>query len=75
MACSYCGSELGTSEQGGGIALAVIEASSRPPFSPTLPLGSFGTLRGQRWQVRLLRACREAGISTEQPFEDVISDG
>ncbi len=64
VACSYCGSELGTSEQGGGIALAVIEASSRPPFSPTLPLGSFGTLRGQRWQVigAMVRSVREDGI-------------
>jgi len=31
----------------------------------------FRTGRGQRWQARLLRACREEGISVERPFEEL----
>jgi len=51
IGCSYCGSELGTSESGGGIALSILKASNNPPFQPSVPLGSIGTLRGMRWQV------------------------
>ena len=31
----------------------------------------FRTRRGQRWQARLLRACREEGISVERPFREL----
>jgi excinuclease ABC subunit A len=31
----------------------------------------FQTPRGQRWQRRLLRACREAGIDAERPFAEL----
>ncbi|MCP4239109.1 MAG: excinuclease ABC subunit UvrA [bacterium] len=31
----------------------------------------FRTGRGQRWQARLMRACREQGIPVERPFEEL----
>lgn len=51
IACSFCGSRLGAGESGGGIALKLLEASRHPPFTPAVPLGSLGTLRGVKWQV------------------------
>ncbi len=51
VGCPYCGSELGASESGGGLALSVLTARTSVPFQPTLPLGTFGTLGGVRWQV------------------------
>ncbi len=64
VVCSYCGSVLGTSESGGGIALAVLKASSNPAFRPTIPLGTIGTLRGMRWQVigAMIRYVRAEGV-------------
>ncbi len=64
VGCGYCGSELGTSESGGGIALAILKASSNPPFQPSLPLGSIGSIRGMRWQVigAMVRFVRADGI-------------
>ena len=51
VVCGYCGSELGTAESGGGIALSVLKASRNPPFQPAIPLGAIGVIRGMRWQV------------------------
>ena len=34
----------------------------------------FRTGRGQRWQARMLRSCREEGISIDEPYE-ALSDG
>jgi len=59
--CRYCGSRLGANEGGGGLVLALLKASSNPPFTPAIPLGSRGTLGGVEWaiigaQVRAVRA-------------------
>jgi len=62
--CVYCGSELGASEHGGGIALAILEAQSNPPFRPTIPLGSIGSIRGMKWQTigAQIRFVRSEGV-------------
>lgn len=64
VVCGYCGSELGASEHGGGIALAVLEAHNNPPFKPTVPLGSIGTIRGMKWQTigSMIRFVRSEGV-------------
>ena len=63
VGCGYCGSALGASESGGGIALSVLTARSEIPFEPTLPLGTMGTLYGARWQVlgAMVRSVRADG--------------
>lgn len=51
IVCGYCASELGASEQGGGVALAVLDRQREIGFQPELPLGAFGTLDGAKWAV------------------------
>ncbi len=63
VGCGHCGSELGASESGGGLALSVLEARDRVFFEPTLPLGTIGTLHGVKWQIlgAMVRAVRADG--------------
>lgn len=63
VACGYCGSELGTGESGGGIALSILQARNSVPFEPTIPLGTFGELGGVRWQIlgAMVRSVRADG--------------
>ena len=46
IACPWCGSLLDATRD-----LAILEALSKPPFRPLIPLGTQGRLRGVTWTV------------------------
>jgi hypothetical protein len=46
IACPWCGSLLAATHD-----LAILEALSKPPFRPLLPLGTQGRLRGVPWTI------------------------
>lgn len=70
VACAYCGSITGVDLEREGKPL--LAGDPMEPWTPRLPLGSKGTLRGEAWQAigAMVRSVREEGI--EYPWTEYL---
>lgn len=62
-ACAACGSLLGVTADGDEAIAELLSPSKKPPFVPTIPLGTRGRLEGIDWEVigAMVRAVRDDG--------------
>jgi hypothetical protein len=64
LACSYCGSVLELSDEGGPIHAELLNRAKKPAFEPTLALGKRGTFDGVEREIigAMVRSVTEDGM-------------